>query len=89
MADFYRANVATFIGLINGYVNLGAWYGISPFVGAGAGFADNNISGFTDQGLGYANYTSLGPAGGYFANASKTNFAWALIAGLDFNISRI
>jgi opacity protein-like surface antigen len=85
--DFYRANVSSFIGLLNGYANLGNWYGISPFVGGGVGLADNNVSGFTDQGLGYADYTSLGPAGGYFSNGSKTSFAWALMAGLDFNIS--
>ena len=86
-ADFYRANVASFIGLLNGYANLGNWYGISPFVGAGAGFADNNVSGFTDQSFGYDGNGSLGPAGGYYSNASKTNFAWALMAGLDFNVS--
>jgi opacity protein-like surface antigen len=86
-ADFYRANVSSFIGLLNGYANLGNWYGISPFIGAGLGLADNNVSGFTDQGFGYADYTSLGPAGGYFSNGSKTSFAWALMAGLDFNIS--
>ena len=86
-ADFYRANVSSFIGLLNGYANLGNWYGISPFVGGGVGVADNNVSGFTDQGLGYADYTSLGPAGGDFSNGSKTSFAWALMAGLDFNVS--
>ncbi len=86
-ADFYRANVASFIGLLNGYANLGNWYGISPFVGVGAGFADNNISGFTDQGFGYADYTSIGSSGGYYSNGSRTSFAWALMAGLDFNIS--
>jgi opacity protein-like surface antigen len=75
-ADFYRANVASLIGPLNGYANLGTWYGLSPFVGAGVGFANNNVSGFTDQGFGYADYTSLGPAvgpaGGYFSNDSKT-----------------
>jgi opacity protein-like surface antigen len=86
-ADFYRADVSSFIGLINGYANIGTWYGISPFVGAGVGFADNNVSGFTDQGLGYANFGSLGPAGAYFSNGSKTAFAWALMAGLDFNVT--
>jgi opacity protein-like surface antigen len=45
------------------------------------------VSGFTDQRFGYADSTSLGPAGGYFSNASKTAFACALMAGLDFDIS--
>ncbi len=86
-ADFYRANVSSFIGLINGYVNLGAWFGLSPFVGAGVGVADNKVSGFTDQSLAFADFTSLGPGGGYFANGSKTAFAWALMAGFDFDVS--
>jgi opacity protein-like surface antigen len=86
-ADFYRADLASLVGLINGYVNLGTWYGLSPFLGAGVGVADNRVSGFTDQGLGYADYTSLGPTGGYFANGSRTSFAWALMAGVDFNVA--
>ena len=85
-ADFYRADVSSFIGLVNGYVNLGSYWGMSPFVGAGVGFADNSVSGFTDQGLAASSFFTS-PAGGYFSNASKTSFAWALMAGFDFNIS--
>jgi opacity protein-like surface antigen len=85
-ADFYRADVSSFIGLINGYVNLGTYLGISPFIGAGLGFADNSVSGLTDPGIASSAYFSS-PAGGYFSNGSKTSFAWALMAGLDFNIS--
>jgi opacity protein-like surface antigen len=86
-ADFYRADVSSFIGLVNGYVNLGSYWGMSPFVGAGVGFADNSVSGFTDQGIAASSFFES-PAGGYFSNASKTSFAWALMAGLDFNISQ-
>ena len=85
-ADLYRANVASFVGLINGYVNLGTYAGISPFVGAGVGFADNMASGFTDHGFVNSNYGSS-PTGSYYSNGSRTSFAWALMAGFDFNIS--
>ena len=44
------------------------------------------MSGLTDQGIASSAYFSS-PAGGYFSNGSKTSFAWALMAGLDFNIS--
>jgi opacity protein-like surface antigen len=84
-ADPYRADVASIVGLVNGYANLGAWYGFSPFLGAGVGFADNRLSGFTDQGLGFGDYPSLGPAG--YANGSRTSFAWALMAGVDFDLT--
>ena len=79
-ADFYRADVASIVGLVNGYANLGTWYGLSPFLGVGVGLADTKVSGFTDQGPGYTNY-------GDFANGSKTSFAWALMAGVDFDLT--
>jgi opacity protein-like surface antigen len=86
-ADFYRGDVASIVGLVNGYATLGTWYGLTPFLGVGVGFADNKASGFTDRGFGYADYSSLGPSGGYFAGASRTSFAWALMAGVDFDVS--
>ncbi|MBV8106214.1 MAG: outer membrane beta-barrel protein [Hyphomicrobiales bacterium] len=85
-ADFYRADVSSFIGLVDGNVNLGSYWGMSPFVGAGVGFADNRVSGFTDQGIAASSFFES-TAGGYFSNASKTSFAWALMAGLDFDIN--
>ena len=78
------------IGLVNGYVDIGTWYGITPFVGAGVGVAQNRLSGLTDTGFTYSPsvFTNGGaPTGGYFSNGSKTNFAWALMTGLDFNVT--
>jgi opacity protein-like surface antigen len=86
-ADFHRGDVASIVGLVNGYANLATWYGFSPFVGAGVGFADNRLSGFADQGPGYAISPLPGPTGGAFANGSKTSFAWALMAGVDFDVT--
>jgi opacity protein-like surface antigen len=83
-ADFYRANVSSFVGLINTYVDLPGFWMVTPFIGAGAGFASNMVSGWTDQGFGYTSYGALGDGGGYFSNHTQTNFAWALMAGLDF-----
>ena len=59
-ADFFNADVSSLVGLVNGYVDLGNYWGVTPFVGAGVGFADNMLSGFTDQGFGYASFGSLG-----------------------------
>ncbi len=52
-ANFYRANVSSFIGMVNGYVDLGTWWCVTPFVGAGVGVAANNLSGLTDTGFTY------------------------------------
>ena len=60
--------------MLNGYVDLGTWLGITPFVGAGVGFAHHMLSGFSDQGI-----TTIGgvatPGGGSIGNATKTSFA--------------
>ena len=89
--EFYRGNVSSIIGLANVYADIGTWYGITPFVGAGVGMARNTLSGMTDAGLvstnvGFNN-NFTGPSGGYFNNGSSTNFAWALMTGLDFNVT--
>ncbi len=89
-ANFYRAQGTSIVGLVNGYVDIGTWYGITPFVGAGVGVAQNRLSGLTDTGFTYSPsvFTNGGaPTGGYFSNGSKTNFAWALMTGLDFNVT--
>jgi len=87
-SDFYRGNISSTIGLVNGYFDLGTWYGFTPFVGASVGVAFNKAYGATDTG---AAYTTIGqpgaPVGGYFGNASTTNLAWALSAGADFSVS--
>ena len=88
MADFYRGDISSWVGLVNGYVDLGTWYGITPYVGAGVGLASNTLSGMTDQGDVTFALTGTGPSGGYFGDGSKTNFAWALMTGLDFNVTQ-
>ena len=88
-ADFYRGDVSSLIGLVNGYVDIGTWYGITPFVGAGVGFASNRLSGLTDTGFAYTGPGSTGsPTGGYSGDSTKTSLAWALMAGLDFNVTQ-
>jgi opacity protein-like surface antigen len=66
--------------LLNAYVDLGDWYGFSPFIGGGVGFSRNTISGFTDLNV---------PNGGvaFASDNSEWNFAWALQAGLAYHIT--
>lgn len=86
LADFYRGNVSSVVGMVNAYADLGTWYGMTPFVGAGVGISHNTLSGLTDQGQAYTP-TFGGPSGGYFSPGSTNNFAWALMAGVDFNVT--
>ena len=87
-ADFYRGDISSLIVMFNGYVDLGTWYGVTPFVGAGVGWASNRLSGVTDTGFAYTGGGAPGsPTGGFFGNGTTDNFAWALMAGLDFNVT--
>ncbi len=80
--DQYSANLGTAVFLANGYVDLGTWYGVTPFVGGGVGAAFHSLKGLTDVGHGIAN-------GGYglASDANQTNFAWAVMAGLAMNVT--
>jgi opacity protein-like surface antigen len=47
----YPGKISSAALMLNGYFDLGTWYGITPYVGAGVGIARNTMSGFTDSGL--------------------------------------
>jgi opacity protein-like surface antigen len=87
-ADWYRGNISTILVMANAYVDLGTWYGVTPFVGGGVGYAHNTLSGVTDTGFAYPGNGGGFPTGGYLANGSTDNFAWALMAGLDYDVTR-
>jgi opacity protein-like surface antigen len=73
----YRAKKSEWLLLANAYVDLGTWWCVTPFVGAGIGASRITISGFTDVNT-PNNGVAFGP------DESQWNFAWALHAGLAF-----
>jgi opacity protein-like surface antigen len=75
---------ATF--LANAYVDLGTWYRITPFIGAGIGASYNRIHDFYDTcaaGACAGDITAVADGTG-----SKWSFAWALHAGLAYQVTR-
>ncbi|GAB6844826.1 opacity protein-like surface antigen [Methylorubrum rhodinum] len=70
------------VGLVNGYIELGTFFGVTPFFGAGVGFAHHMFGTVHDYGFGnyYGGY-GTGPA------KEKTNFAWAAHAGVAYALS--
>jgi len=48
--DVYTATKSEVLFLANGYIDLGTWWYLTPFVGAGVGTARVSISNFTDTG---------------------------------------
>jgi opacity protein-like surface antigen len=88
ISDVYSGGYSSWVGLVNAYADLGTWWCLTPFVGAGVGVARNTFSGLEDlgtipsPGVGSVNSAS------YFANgATKTNLAWALHAGVAYKVT--
>jgi opacity protein-like surface antigen len=82
--------------LLNGYIDLGTWGGITPYVGAGIGVAQNRLHNYSGQvvcltiacgdptvGASYP----LGPQPKTFVpTGTRTNLAWALMAGASMEL---
>ena len=84
--DTYHATKNEWVVLANAYVDLGTWWCMTPFIGAGVGGARVAINGFTDQGI--ANNGAGAVAGlAYGDNTAKWNLAWALHAGVAYKVS--
>jgi opacity protein-like surface antigen len=85
LGDTYNAGYSSWVALVNVYADLGTWWCITPFVGAGVGAAFNKTTGLSDMATFPANNlsTSLYQANG----ATKTDLAWALHAGLAYKVN--
>jgi len=83
--DVNSGNFSSAVFLANAYVDLGTWWCITPFIGAGVGGARNMISGVQDNGIIGTN----GSVGfGYTYNDSaQWNLAWDVTAGLTYNVN--
>ena len=77
--DTYNGSIRSIVGLVNGYVDLGTYVGITPYIGAGVGVANVAVKNLYD----------IAPNGGfgYASDHSQTNFAWALMAGLAMPVT--
>lgn len=73
-----------FSGILNGYVDLGTYVGITPYVGAGVGLVQSKrtLSGVSTD--------SANPANDYVFQDSKTQYslAYTLNAGLAYQVSK-
>ena len=80
-ANDYYGTKSEWLFLANAYVDLGTWWCITPFVGAGIGFSRNTMDNFRD-----VNVPNLGIA--YGTASTQTELAWALHAGLAYKVSK-
>lgn len=73
-------DLETWVGLANAYIDVGTWRGVTPYVGGGVGFASVSVLGLKDVNV---------PAASVFYADDETsyNFAWALYAGLSYDVT--
>jgi len=77
----YSADLDSWLGLVNVYVDLWTWRGFTPYVGGGIGFSTFDVQNFRDVNpQNDALYTGD-------KDKSQTNFAWALYAGLSYDLT--
>lgn len=81
----YTGSKSEWVVMANAYVDLGTWWCITPFIGAGVGGSYNKISGFRDDGVSYS--PGLNNSVAYFADNGKWNLAWAAHAGLAYKVN--
>jgi opacity protein-like surface antigen len=78
----FTADVKSWLGLVNGYIDMGNWCGVTPYIGAGIGFASISVEGLRDDGL-----NAVGGSVAYGADKTTTNFAYAFYAGASFDVT--
>jgi opacity protein-like surface antigen len=88
-SDVYTARKTEWLLLANAYADLGTWWCITPYIGAGLGTARVSIANFTDQGVAtlFPPGSGVGPSLVSAATGSRWNFAWAVHAGLSYRVN--
>jgi len=81
--DLYDGDHSAIVVLANAYFDLGTWWCLTPFVGAGIGGAWHRTTSLTDVGV-IGGFSSFG-----FAREEHTNttLAWAAHAGVAYTVS--
>ncbi len=101
LTNNYSGSLQTNVFLANLYADLGTFCGfgcITPFVGAGLGFASHKMGQMNDNSVQGPYNTAIAPnsvfTGGtfafnsYYAEKTRTNFAWALMAGVGVDVTK-
>jgi opacity protein-like surface antigen len=79
--DVYQGYLNSWVFLANGYIDLGTWNCLTPFVGAGIGVTRNTLNDFVDTGLGTSGR-------GFGRDTSEWHTTWALHAGVAYNVTK-
>jgi opacity protein-like surface antigen len=98
--DYVQARISNVHVLFNAYADLGTWYGLTPYIGAGIGF--NSIyqryqrNWYYNNGNAYSPTSWIDPwTNGTYQNywdvkqsVSNVQFAWAVMGGASYAVTR-
>ena len=76
----YTADIQSWVGLANAYLDLGTYHCVTPYIGGGVGFASISVLGLKDVNV--PNHSVF-----YAADHTESNFAWAVYAGLAYDVT--
>jgi opacity protein-like surface antigen len=79
----YFGTKSEWLFMANAYLDLGTWWCVTPFIGAGIGYSRNTIDSFRDVGI--ANLVT--PTLAYANGNSQWEMAWAVHAGLAYKVN--
>lgn len=72
------AKVSAITALFNGYLDLGSWYGVTPYIGAGVGASNLRTYDYAS--------TAAPPFTGGLSH-TQWKFAWALMGGVAYTVA--
>jgi opacity protein-like surface antigen len=87
LVDNYSGSKSEAVVMANAYVDLGTWWCLTPYIGAGIGGSYNRISSFRDDGFGDSFGVARPSSFVYATDNGKWNFAWALHAGVGYKVT--
>lgn len=76
----YNGKLASWTALASGYIDFGTWGGFTPYVGGGAGAT-------LLQSESYSNSNPLLAVPNGSPQTERTNFSWAVMAGVAFQVA--
>ena len=98
--DQYKGHVQSSVFLVNAYADLGTWYCLTPFIGAGVGAAYNRVGSISDIGVGGPTITFTDATGalvtqggvgnggfGFSRSRDQVNLAYAAMAGVAYQVT--
>ena len=71
--------------LANGYIDLGQWSGVTPYIGAGAGISRNRLGSNVNVYYDTVTGAAIAPSD-YAQSGVVSSFAWALMGGAAVNV---